>query len=55
MNERDRLLKLNRDFISLPMTDLNKLSNEELQKRADMFKNTFEAAFSESDDKDEDL
>lgn len=45
--QRDDLLKRNRKLVSLPRPNLDDLSNDELEKRADTLEATFDDLFDE--------
>lgn len=45
--KRDALLTRNRQLVSLPTPKLDELSNEELEKRADILEATFDDLFDE--------
>lgn len=46
--ERELLIKRNQRIVSIPMPDLNNMTNEELKKRADMLEWMFADAFKEN-------
>ena len=52
--ERKELIKRNQEFVSLPMPDFEKMTNEQLLKRAYMLEKTFEEAFKDEDTDDDD-
>lgn len=53
--ERAALIRRNKNFIQIPMPNLSKMTNEELEKRADLWEKSFEMAFDEENGEDEDL
>nr|WP_289038252.1 hypothetical protein [uncultured Allobacillus sp.] len=54
-NKRDELIKRNQEFVQIPMPDFSKMTDDELQKRANMMERAFRDAFNEPDDEDDDL
>lgn len=52
--ERKELIKRNQEFVSLPMPDFEKMTNEQLLKRAYMLEKMFEEAFKDEDTDDDD-
>lgn len=45
MNKREELLNQNKKLIQIPMPNLEAMTNEELEKRADILEMAFEMAF----------
>lgn len=49
LSERERLMQEAKDFVSFPPVDLESMTNEEISKRNEMIKKTFEMAFAEEE------
>ncbi|MGF7535218.1 hypothetical protein AAGG74_16310 [Bacillus mexicanus] len=53
ISERERLMQEAKDFVSFPPVDLEDMTNEEIRKRNEIIKKTFEMAFGEEGGNDD--